>query len=199
MSRLAASELEDLIERIAERDTGAFASFYDRTAPYVFGVLLRMLGRREAAEEVAQEVFTAVWRNAGTYDASRGSPATWIGLIARSRAIDRLRSERSLAAAVERMAAAEQSPAGGGRQADSSAGPEEAFDIPQRRRLVLAAMESLPPEQRSVIELAFFHDLSHSEIARKTETPLGTVKSRIRAAIGKLEDILTPSVTGGAL
>lgn len=187
-----------MIERIVEQDAGAFASFYDRTAPYVFGVLLRMLGRREAAEEVAQEVYTALWRNARSFDAKRGSAVTWIGLIARSRAIDRLRAERSLKTAVESMTAFGKTDPVGEGDGDAFVGPEEAFDIAQRRRLVLAALDGLPPEQRTMIELAFFEGLSHSEIARQMKTPLGTVKSRIRAAIGKLEDILAPNFIGGA-
>lgn len=183
-----------MIERIVDRDAEAFAGLYDRTAPYVFGLLLRMLGQREAAEEVAPEVYMTVWRNAAAYDATRGTPATWIGLISRSRAVDRLRSERSYAGAVVRAAKAATSAA---RELhvmpDAPLSPAEALEISERRRRVRAALKELPSEQRRLVELAFFGGLSHSEIARATETPLGTVKSRIRAGIGKLEKILTPT------
>ena len=183
-----------MIERIVDRDAEAFAGLYDRTAPYVFGLLLRMLGDREGAEEVAQEVYMTVWRNAATYDATRGTPATWIGLLARSRAVDRLRSERSYAGAVVRAAKAATSAAKEAHvMPDAPPSPAEALEISERRRLVRAALKELPSEQRRLVELAFFGGLSHSEIARATETPLGTVKSRIRAGIGKLERILRPT------
>lgn len=152
-----------------------------------------MLGARDSAEEVAQEVYMAVWRNAGSYDASRGSPITWISLTARSRAIDRLRSERSYEGAVLRATRAAAEVA---KQADAPARstPAEDFEIAERQRLVRQAMTELAPDHRRLLELAFFGGLSHSEIARSTETPLGTVKSRIRSSLSKLEKTLTSTM-----
>ena len=154
-----------------------------------------MLGAKDSAEEVAQEVYVAVWRNAASYDASRGSPITWIGLTARRRAIDRLRSERSYEGAVLRATRAASALAKGmdaGGQAPST--PAEDLEVAERRRLVRGALSSLPSEHRRLLELAFFGGLSHTEIARATETPLGTVKSRIRSSLAKLEKILSPTL-----
>jgi RNA polymerase sigma-70 factor, ECF subfamily len=175
-------DIEGLIARFAARDRRAFASFYDRTVAFVFGLLLRILGDREAAEEVAQEVYVQLWRTAGTFDGGRSSALGWIATIARSRAIDRLRADASLRNAIHGLAA-QPTPVQGPN-------PEEEASLRERRARVLEALASLPPEQRSTIELAFFQGLSHSEIARKTDTPLGTVKTRVRAAIGKLEQAL---------
>jgi RNA polymerase sigma-70 factor (ECF subfamily) len=175
-------DIEGLIARLGAGDKRAFASFYDRTAAFVFGLLLRILGDRAAAEEVAQEVYVQLWRTATTFDAGRSSALGWIATVARSRAIDRLRADASLKNAVHRLA----------EQPVRSQGPspEEEASLRERRARVLEALATLPPEQRSALELAFFEGLSHSEIARKTDTPLGTVKTRIRAAIGKLEQAL---------
>jgi RNA polymerase sigma-70 factor (ECF subfamily) len=175
-------DIEGLIERLAARDGRAFATFYDRTSAFVFGLLLRVLGDREAAQEVAQEVFLQLWRTATTFDAARSSGLGWIATVARSRAIDRLRADASLRSAVQRMA--DEPPRSQGPS------PEEETSLRERRARVREALASLPPEQRSTIELAYFEGLSHSEIASRTDTPLGTVKTRIRAGIGKLEQSL---------
>jgi RNA polymerase sigma-70 factor (ECF subfamily) len=175
-------DIEALISRLAARDTRAFASFYDRTTGFVFGLLLRILGDRDVAEEVAQEVYLQLWRTAGTFDAGRSSALAWIATVARSRAIDRLRADASQRNAVQGLAGQP------GRVEPPT--PEEEASLRERRVRVLEALRSLPAEQRSAIELAFFEGLSHSEIARKTDTPLGTVKTRIRAAIGRLEQAL---------
>jgi RNA polymerase sigma-70 factor (ECF subfamily) len=175
-------DIEALISRLAARDTRAFASFYDRTTGFVFGLLLRILGDRDVAEEVAQEVYLQLWRTAGTFDAGRSSPLAWIATIARSRAIDRLRADASLRNAVHALAGQP------GRVEPPT--PEEETSLRERRARVLEALRSLPAEHRVAIELAFFEGLSHSEIARKTATPLGTVKTRIRAAIARLEQAL---------
>jgi RNA polymerase sigma-70 factor (ECF subfamily) len=178
---VASSDIDGLIAQLAARDTRAFARFYDQTAGLVFGLLLRILNDREAAEEVAQEVYLQLWRSAATFDPRRSSGVAWIAMVARSRAIDRLRSDASLRGALEEL-----------RELTSydSPSPEEETTLGELRDRVRRALRSLPAEQRSAIELAFFEGLSHSEIARKTATPLGTVKTRIRAAIGKLEQLL---------
>ncbi len=174
-------DIEVLIARLAVRDRRAFAAFYDRTAGFVFGLLLRILNDRETAQEVAQEVYIQVWRTAGTFDSGRSSALAWITTIARSRAIDRLRSEGSRRSAMEGVE---------GEAPRHVADPSEEASLAERRARVRAALGSLPAEQRSAIELAFFEGLTHSEIARRTDIPLGTVKTRIRAAIGKLEQAL---------
>ena len=175
-------EIETLIAQLAVRDARAFAAFYDRTSGFVFGLLLRMLRDREVAEEVAQDVYLQIWRGAETFDRRRSSGLGWIAMVARSRAIDRLRSDASRRNALQGF---REQP-----EADEGASPEEGASLSERRGRVREALRLLPAEQRTVLELAFFEGLSHSEIARATDTPLGTVKTRIRAAIAKLEQAL---------
>lgn len=179
---MAPVEIETLIAQLASHDRRAFASFYDRTAGFVFGLLLRILRDRDVAEEVAQEVYVQLWRSAKTFDPSRSSGLAWIATVARSRAIDRLRSDASLRTAISGLA---EQP-----NVDDSVDPQEEASLSERRGRVRQALRALPTEQRLTIELAYFQGLSHSEIARKTDTPLGTVKTRIRAAIDKLEQLL---------
>jgi RNA polymerase sigma-70 factor (ECF subfamily) len=179
------NDIEALVERLAARDTRAFAVFYDRTAGFVFSLLVRILNDREAAEEVAQEVYLQLWRTARTFDPRRSSALGWIATVARSRAIDRLRADASRRNALHGLAFEPSGPI-------ANPSPAEEASLRERRARVLEAVRSLPPEQRSAIELAFFQGLSHSEIARETDTPLGTVKTRIRAAIAKLEQALEP-------
>lgn len=163
-------------------------TLYAKTSPYVFGLLLRILGSRSEAEEVAQEVYVQVWRSAEEFDPGRGSGLAWIGMIARSRALDRARSRESYGQAIDRL---ERQPTAQplGQEAND---PETVAGASERRELVTRAMESLPREQRDALERAFFHGDSHREIASRTGVPLGTVKSRIRAAIRTLEATLGP-------
>lgn len=181
-------EIEPLIAALVDGDEDAMRTLYERTSRYVFGLLLRMLGSRSEAEEVAQEVYVQVWRSAGAFDPGRGSGLAWIGMIARSRALDRVRSRESYGQAIDRL---ERHPGAQplGREEDD---PAEIAGAKERRELVSRALEALPEEQRVALERAFFRGESHREIAQRTGVPLGTVKSRIRAAIGKLETVLAP-------
>lgn len=175
-------DIEGLIAKLAARDARAFGDLYDRTVGFVFGLLLRILNDRDAAEEVAQEVYLQLWRNAATFDPARSSALAWIATIGRTRALDRLRAEGSRRLAMQGL----------GQQPPPTRppNPEEEASLGERREKVLGALETLPAEQRSTIELAYFAGLTHTEIASRTGTPLGTVKTRIRAAIEKLEQAL---------
>jgi RNA polymerase sigma-70 factor (ECF subfamily) len=175
-------DIEELIARLARRDVRAFATFYDRTAGFVFGLVLRILHDRDAAEEVVQEVYLQLWRSAGSFDARRSSGLAWVAMVARSRAIDRLRADASRRNVLQELG---REPATAGHP-----DPEEEAELSELRVKVTKALEALPQEQRRALELAYFGGLSHSEIARETGTPLGTVKTRIRAAIDKLEQLL---------
>ncbi len=186
-------ELEALISRTGSGDAGAFATLYDQTSAIVFGLVLRIVGDRAEAEEVVQESFLQLWRRAASFDPSRGSPLAWITMTARSRAIDRIRSDASYRGAIAGLGEeGSKQPVG-----DSAADPEETASLRERHALVKRALAGLSDEQRQALELAFFRGLSHSEIARLTETPLGTIKSRIRAAVKKLEEVLGPVVRAG--
>ncbi|HET9227888.1 MAG TPA: sigma-70 family RNA polymerase sigma factor, partial [Thermoanaerobaculia bacterium] len=171
-----------LLRQVQERRPEALAELYDRHAPTLLALARRILGGiggMSDAEEVLQEVFLHVWNNAGKYDAARSSVSTWLVLIVRSRAIDRLRNRK----VVERVheAAHQEEPAG-------HASPEavESVLLRERRQRVKAEMDKLPPEQRQVVEMAFFEGLSQSEIAERTGQPLGTVKTRTLLAMKKL-------------
>lgn len=171
----------DLLKAIAGRDETALAAIYDRYRVILFGLLIRILNSREEAEDVLQEVFLQVWRRAADFDENRGRPFTWLVTLARSRGIDRLRS----LAARERVAIA------GSREPSEevSDAVTDAFKSEQRQ-LVLTALEQLPDEQKRALVLAYFDGLTQSEIASKLGAPLGTVKTRMRAGLIKLRELL---------
>ncbi|HET9530496.1 MAG TPA: sigma-70 family RNA polymerase sigma factor [Blastocatellia bacterium] len=170
---------------MAEGDQSALTTLYDSTSRLVFGLILRILGDRATAEEVLLDVYTQVWRQAALYDRSRGAPLAWLMTIARSRAIDRLRSgkhDQQNKEPIENFT----------DLASSTLSPEEATATSERQRLVRAALDTLSPEQRQVIELAYYSGLSHSEIALQLGQPLGTVKTRTRLGMMKLREALKP-------
>jgi RNA polymerase sigma-70 factor (ECF subfamily) len=176
-----------LVRQVAERRPEALGELYDRYAPLLTGLAFRVLGSRTDAEEVLQDVFLHVWNQAARYDPARSSVSTWLVLIARSRAIDRLRSRR----VVERTLEAAQHESG-----DGHASPEGADNVlmAERRERVRRELAGLPAEQRQVLELAFFQGLSQSEIAGRTGIPLGTVKTRTLLAMKKLRQALRPQI-----
>ena len=176
---------EELMRRTAVGDADGFADLFDRHSPRVLGLLIEILRSREEAEEVLQEVFLDVWRQPGRYDAKRGCVRGWLLLLARSRALDRIRSRRSrsrreqAAHDLQVLGGAEEQPPGTGR-----------LEAEERSREVFSALDELPEEQRRAVELAFFEGLSQSQIARRLEAPLGTVKSRILLGMRKLRQSL---------
>jgi RNA polymerase sigma-70 factor (ECF subfamily) len=163
----------ELPMRLSRGDRGALKELFDRHAGQVLALAQRIVKDRSEAEDVVQETFLEVWRRAQQYDASRGQLSTWMFVIARSRAIDRVRRRRPGEAT-----AAE--------QADFLADPFHEVQSRQVARQVLSALEALPSEQRGVIDLAFFEGLTQQEIAGRTGLPLGTVKTRMRLAMDKL-------------
>jgi RNA polymerase sigma-70 factor (ECF subfamily) len=178
-----------LVGRIARGDSAAFATFYDRHASQVLGLLFKMLRRRAEAEEMLQEVFLQVWREAERYRPGGSTPRGWIFMLARSRAIDRIRSssarrrrEEATAAPVDPVTPSAVAPAG-----------PERLEERERRRQVANALAELPPEQRTAIEHAFFGGLSHREVAEHLGEPLGTIKSRILLGMRKLRRSLEAS------
>jgi RNA polymerase sigma-70 factor (ECF subfamily) len=178
-------EWVSLIQKIAEGDQTALATFYDSTNRLVYGLIMRVLSDASAAEEVLLDVYTQVWRQAASYDSQRGTPLAWLTTIGRSRAIDRLRSGWQDQQRKEPLETLGEAPT-------SAANPEEMTVASERQRLIRAALETLSPEQREVIELAYYSGLSHSEIASKLNQPLGTVKTRTRLGMMKLREALMP-------
>jgi RNA polymerase sigma-70 factor (ECF subfamily) len=176
---------EDHIRRIASGDSEAVAALYDQTSSLVYGLALRILGDVSDAEEITLDVYTQVWRSAAKFDSERGSALAWLVMLTRSRSIDRLRSRSDRD--VREMPIADNRP-----PRDVADLPDEASFIRQQRVMVEAALAGLAPEQRELIELAFFSGLTHSELAMRTGLPLGTVKTRIRLGIIKLRELLAP-------
>lgn len=188
-SRVRDQELIALVGRVATGDQSALATLYDTTNRLIYGLILRVLSEAGAAEEVLLDVYTQVWRQAASYDTQRGSPLAWLTTIARSRAIDRLRSGWQTQQRQESLDVISD-------RETNAASPEEATVMSERQRLVRQALAQLSPEQREVIELAYYSGLSHSEIAARLGQPLGTVKTRTRLGMMKLRDALAPLLGG---
>ena len=175
-----------LLARIADADEAALGELYDRHAGAVHGLLVQMLGRTGEAEEVLQEAFLQAWRQAARFDVERASARGWLLMIARSRALDRLRSTASSSRREREVAQ--------GELVTPSAAPSPASGVEERERRegVRSALGQLPVEQRHCLVLAFFGGLTHSQIAERLDVPLGTVKSRILLGMGKLRGLLAP-------
>ncbi len=180
-----------LVGRMARGDDRALGDLYDRYAPRLFSLALRMLGERADAEEVVLEAFTQAWRTGGNYDATRGSVGAWLTIMLRSRAQDLGRSRRRREGVAARGTPEET--AGISVQRDD---PSRAAEVTEQRRTVERALQDLSDAQRTAIELAYFGGLTHSEIAARLDTPVGTVKTRIRDGMGKLRSVLRPLYAG---
>jgi RNA polymerase sigma-70 factor (ECF subfamily) len=168
----------DVVRRLAGGERDAVAELYDRYASRVMGLALRIVRNSGDAEDVVQEVFCQAWRSAPNYQPSRGTVAGWLLMMARTRAIDRLRSRQA-------RPDTESGPDPDGVATDSASVSDQLI-VSQEAARVREAMRALPLEQRAALELAYFEGLSQSEIAERTHTALGTVKTRIRAALTSL-------------
>ena len=174
----AHEDLGDLLAAVALGDTGAFSALYAQISPAAFGLAIRVIGDSHLAEEVLQEVFLHIWRNASTFDAGRGAAKGWILMLTHRRSVDRVRSvqsarERDIADAARAAA----TPAG-----DTATEAELRIDGARLRE----QLSGLSTAQRRVIELSYFGGHTHAEIAEMIGCPLGTVKSRIRDALTRL-------------
>jgi RNA polymerase sigma-70 factor (ECF subfamily) len=167
----------DLIRRVARRDADAFELLYQRYARPVFGLALRRLGDRMRAEDAVQETFAAIWRSAKTYRPERGAGAPWLYTVARNAIVDRSRNRSEPPAEVPETASPEP-------------GPAERAETSYVAWRVHRALEGLGGNERDVIELAYYGELSQSEIADFLGIPLGTVKTRTRAGLSHLADLL---------
>ena len=183
-----AVRLAELMRQVAAGDERAFGHVYDATAGRVYSVALRMLGNAATAEEIALDVFVQAWRSADRYDASRASVVTWLLMICRSRALDALRAQVEPAAVDD---------------CDTLPGDDPGSDEPSRlaersedQRTLCAALKALAPVERQVIALAFFRGMSHGEMAAHTGIPLGTVKTHVRRALGKMRSLIEARAGG---
>ena len=168
----------ELVAQMARGDQTALASLYDLHAPLLTALARRILGSRAEAEDVVHDVFLEAWRRAADYDETRGSVRTWLALRARSRALDRKKS----AAVSKTVSTGEAHWLEQSSLDDASAAPDCAF--------VRRVLSSLPEEQRTVLLLGYFEGLSSSEIAERVSVPIGTVKSRVAAALARLRRAL---------
>jgi RNA polymerase sigma-70 factor (ECF subfamily) len=171
-------------------DTDALSALYDSTVAKVHGLVKAIVHNAADAEEVTCDVYTQVWQTAANFDPSRGCVLSWLLSIARSRALDCLRRQRGKARVFS-----DQAPEGNptGLEPIEHDSPERMLDAFQSRSVVRSAMEQLSPERRRLICLAFFDDLSHSEIAELTGLPMGTIKSHLRRAMHSLRSLLYAS------
>jgi RNA polymerase sigma-70 factor, ECF subfamily len=176
----------ELIRAIAGGSSDALSRLYDRHAAVVYGLARRIVARLEDAEEVVQDVFSQVWREAARYERGRATVAGWLVMLTRTRAIDRVRARR---ARPDQQSAVD--PDVAPPPVSTSRDPEQATIASDDARQVTKALGALPSEQRALVDLAYYQGLTHSEIAEQTGVPLGTVKTRLRSAMATLREALS--------
>jgi RNA polymerase sigma-70 factor (ECF subfamily) len=180
----AATSPEALLSQVALGNRAAFETLYRGTSDKLFGICVRVLGERAEAEEALQEVFTSVWRKAGQFDAARASAMSWLGMMARNKAIDRLRALPLRGALSPLEFAAD--------VADPGASPlQQAHALAEGARLTYC-LEQLEPRRRSLIREAFFGGFTYEELAARAQAPLGSIKSWIRRGLLQLRACLEP-------
>lgn len=179
---------KELMALIVEQDRGALETLYDRYAGGVYSLALRMLRDPGAAQEVTQDAFFSVWRRASSYKPSKGSVTAWLFSIAHNRAIDELRRRRRRDTHVQYGVDLTNKPS------DGRDDPVDFATAQFQRGRIRDALETLRPEQREVVLLAYYGGLTHSEISQYLEQPLGTVKTRMRLALKRLREFLQPHV-----
>ena len=175
----------ELVRQMTSGDVNAFTNFYDRFAPGLFSMIYAILRDQTESEDVLQEAFVQMWKRTSTYDATRSSLFTWAVMIARHKAIDRLRSRQRHSRLAEAVA---------NEPEEVSTAPTERADNllvrSDEREKVRAALSQIGAAQREAIDLAFFGGLTQTQISEKLGTPLGTVKARIRRGLIALRDVL---------
>lgn len=176
--------------RLLTQDQEALSCLYDESSSLIYSVALRILGSEADAEEVTLDVYTHLWKSPQGWDPERGSFTSWLVLIARSRSLDRLRRRRTRAKVGDQLA----DPFATDLEfADPGASPEAQFSNAERSLQMKRFLELLPAAQRRAVELAFYADRTHQEIAEMLGEPLGTIKSRIRTAMLKLKEMMRDS------
>jgi len=172
----------ELLTAVGRGDAGAFERLYRETSSRLFGVCLRLLPERSEAEDVLQEVYATVWRKAGQFDASRASAITWLAMIARNKAIDRLRAAPSSLkrAPIELI----------DEIADSAPSPSAQVESADENERLRLCMEELDARRRELIRTAFFDGATYEELAQRSGSPLGSIKSWIRRGLIQLRACL---------
>lgn len=175
-----------ILRAVADGDEQALGQLYDRYRLILFGLILRILHSQAEAEDVLQEVFLQVWRRASSFDETRGRPFTWLVTLARSRAIDRLRS----------LGSRDRTATESAREVIDSISDAATDAIKSEQSAVVRrALAELPEEQRRSLVLAYFEGLTQTEIAERLNTPLGTIKTRMRSGMTRLRELLGERTT----
>ncbi|MFS0897175.1 sigma-70 family RNA polymerase sigma factor [Mycolicibacterium litorale] len=179
---IVTTDLDELLRQVAQRDVDAFAALYDRTRARVYGMVTRVLRDPGYSEETTQDIYLQVWRSAGSYDPSAGSPMSWLLTLAHRRAVDRVRSEEAASQRESRYGAATVDP-----PADHVA---DSVILLDERRRVVDCMESLTDLQRESIRLAYYEGLTYVQVSERLSANLATIKSRMRDGIRGLKNCL---------
>ncbi|MCB0262522.1 MAG: sigma-70 family RNA polymerase sigma factor [Calditrichaeota bacterium] len=187
--KLQSATDDELIERLKSGQSQALSVLYDRYASQLYGLSLKILQNQSLAQDVIQEVFLSIWKNAKQFDRKRGAPMAWMTILCRNRCIDILRSKDTQ---TKRSAFSADDEIGNPALiSEVEESPLHLADLSQLQNTVKTALAALPDDQRDLLELAYFQGFSQSEIAKKRELPLGTVKTRIRSGMLRLREIFT--------
>jgi RNA polymerase sigma-70 factor, ECF subfamily len=178
---LSRQDLVEALERTAQGDRLAFKRVYAATSSKLFGIVVRILGRRELAEEVLQEVYIRVWQRAAEYDPSAGSPITWLVSIARNRALDE--AKRKTMRSLDELSKVEQIPSDDDPLAD--------YERKEERLRVQACLDRLDAEKSEIVRLAYYYGMTREEIAARVNQPVSTVKTWLRRTLAQLKDCLS--------
>ena len=187
--QVPANQLAVLLEAVKRKDRGAFETLYDNTVKHLYSLAFRVTRHHETAEEVVSDVYLQVWRLAGQYDATRGNVMAWLTVLCRSRALDTLRRSRS-------ATLHETDSDTSNIEATSSEPVQDMLIAVEEHSAVHNALMKLDSQQRQLLALAYFRGYSHSELAKFTGLPVGTVKTQIRRSLMVLKSVLTKSDAG---
>jgi RNA polymerase sigma-70 factor, ECF subfamily len=182
----ASIDLHKLLARVALHDRAALRELYDMVSPSLFGVAVRMVNRRDRAEEVLQDAFVNIWNKAASYNPVASQPMTWMTAIVRNRALDELRREtRNVAQSLD-----DQTHGGAGDPEDDRPNPLELLEQAADRLRIRGCLDAIEGPQRQCLALAYYHGMSHSELARHLGSPIGSVKVWLRRGLQKMKHCL---------
>ena len=181
LTKTTAAELAGLLARVAARDREAFAAVYAATSAKLFGIVVRILPRRDVAEDVLQDVYVKIWQGAAGFDPARASAITWMATIARNRAIDEVRRRRPVS--IEDTPEALEVP-------QSGPDPLESAQQSEALRRLKACLEGLEPDRRQMVLLAYYTGLSRDELAQRFATPVNTIKTWLHRSLAQLRKCL---------
>jgi RNA polymerase sigma-70 factor, ECF subfamily len=175
-------DLVELLKRVTTHDRAAFNALYDATSAKLYGVILRIVVRRDIADELLQETFIKIWNRAGAFEATKGSPITWMATIARHTALDSVR--RIVPVSIEERPDALQVPS-------EEPGPDVRLDQSEDARRLTRCLDGLEPEKRKIVVLAYIEGYSREELAKQFDRPIATIKTWLHRSLANLKDCLS--------